>query len=543
VPQDFHATYHDQVIEAAFLHSKLGCYFIGPFARRVSFASQQLRALDLIDALEARGKLPDNGPVAVIGAGLSGVTAAAALLGRRCKVDLYEYHPEVLTRQRGATHRLVHPTISRWPMEDLSLTTSLPFYDWGVGNCSRIMSNLAAEWRRYFDPETRGSSGLRLFTDRRVLRLASPATGGRPRVALETDPVGAGERAYELVIVTTGYGAEHGLGEGPATSYWDPDELESRRQGDSQFAIGGCGDGGLIDALRLVHDHFHAGWLAFAIAERLDALGDMGGIRPTILEAEHDAMMMWKSIACASQKPTDVAPLHHEILDPLYAAYERVVDLLPESILGLLDESIVTRLEKVWLIAPEARPTIPLAAPIHKLMIVQAIRRGAVAWKPGMLRKTGDAYRYRPPNGAAVRLHNRQVIERRGAASGLTDLIDAPELVSLKLRQFMLADRIDVSLKRRASPPLDYPPVMLNDVISPEFISSRYPAAAALVEAVDPRHAVDADRRGFRYVRLRPDEPPVAGSGSSLGVGLPRILFDAIEAREGDSMSRYDALV
>ena len=86
--------YFDQVIEAAYLHTKPGCFYIGPFARRVSFSSQQHRALDLVAALADRGKLRHrelNRPktVAVIGAGIAGITAMSALRGQGCIVHLY----------------------------------------------------------------------------------------------------------------------------------------------------------------------------------------------------------------------------------------------------------------------------------------------------------------------------------------------------------------------------------------------------------------------------------------------------------------------
>src|SRR3954471_15203875 len=90
--------YDDQVIDAAYLHSCPNCFFIGPFAKRVSFASQQYRAIDLVEALQRRGKLTSDSSVAVVGAGLAGLTATAALRGLRCKkVHLYE--------QTGPMHR------------------------------------------------------------------------------------------------------------------------------------------------------------------------------------------------------------------------------------------------------------------------------------------------------------------------------------------------------------------------------------------------------------------------------------------------------
>ena len=124
--------YHDQVIEAAYLHTTPRCFYVGPFARRVSFASQQYRAFDLVSAFAEKGLL--SAPpgkkslhVAVIGAGIAGLTLASALRGRECKVDLYESNSKPLELQRKAHHRLVHPTISRWPTGPFELTTDFEF--------------------------------------------------------------------------------------------------------------------------------------------------------------------------------------------------------------------------------------------------------------------------------------------------------------------------------------------------------------------------------------------------------------------------------
>src|SRR5262245_31817669 len=69
--------YDEQVIDAAYLHSCPNCYFIGTFAKRVTFTSQQYRAIDLVEALRRKDKLSPDKSVAVIGAGLAGLTAVA----------------------------------------------------------------------------------------------------------------------------------------------------------------------------------------------------------------------------------------------------------------------------------------------------------------------------------------------------------------------------------------------------------------------------------------------------------------------------------
>jgi NADPH-dependent 2,4-dienoyl-CoA reductase/sulfur reductase-like enzyme len=56
-----------------------GLFILGSFAERVTVYSQQVRAINLVDALAGLGRLTPATRVAVIGAGFGGLTASAAL--------------------------------------------------------------------------------------------------------------------------------------------------------------------------------------------------------------------------------------------------------------------------------------------------------------------------------------------------------------------------------------------------------------------------------------------------------------------------------
>jgi hypothetical protein len=531
--------YHDQAIEAAFLHSRIGCYFIGPYARRVSFASQQIRALDLIRALELKGKLPRKERVAVVGGGIAGLTAVAALRGRKCKVDLYEASETVLMRQRQASHRVVHPTIARWPMEPLGLTTEFPVYDWAAAPCSDVMDVLLEEWRRFFEPHPGCGDELCVFPDGKVEMLLPRRHRGNNEVRLKVNGAVL-DQAYQLVIVTVGYGAEAGDGDQPVTSYWTPDELERRRRAGVCFAVGGCGDGGLIDALRLAHNHFHGGWLAFAVAERLSSLES--AIPERIAKAEHDALMMFKSLACMSTDPAKEMPVDDLMLKPLYDAYQDAVEDLPPEIEDMLTRSLndgPDMVGKIQLIAPESQPTVPFAAPIHKLMLLHAIKENVVQWEPSSKIVFKEGGFVRTSNGSAPDepLDGWEVIQRRGALPALRDFLSGGETTTLRLRQFMLADRIDRNRSRDFSAPAGYPTRSKNLL----FINSRYRAARALVASVDPRYHLDADEGGFTYVLTSSAAEPLPESGASVGVTLPKTLFGILPA-ETAPLSCYELL-
>ncbi|PZP59551.1 MAG: hypothetical protein DI604_32185, partial [Delftia acidovorans] len=91
-----------------------GLYFVGTFDRRITFYSQQVRALRLARAMREAGKIEANDSVAVVGAGAAGVTMALALALLDCRVTLFDPADEVLQLQSDSP-RLLHPHIYEWP--------------------------------------------------------------------------------------------------------------------------------------------------------------------------------------------------------------------------------------------------------------------------------------------------------------------------------------------------------------------------------------------------------------------------------------------
>src|SRR5215216_2027340 len=67
-------------------------YILGSFAKRVTFYSQQVRALNLIDALCKTGVVSEDSRVGIVGAGVAGVTAAVTAARRGLSVTLVEKH-------------------------------------------------------------------------------------------------------------------------------------------------------------------------------------------------------------------------------------------------------------------------------------------------------------------------------------------------------------------------------------------------------------------------------------------------------------------
>jgi hypothetical protein len=73
-----------------------------------------------------------------------------------------------------------------------------------------------------------------------------------------------GEREFDVIVLTVGFGIETGVREGSATSYWRNDSINQPKPGITSekpdlYLVSGTGDGGLIDLLRCRIKSFNHG--------------------------------------------------------------------------------------------------------------------------------------------------------------------------------------------------------------------------------------------------------------------------------------------
>jgi hypothetical protein len=93
---------------------------------------------------------------------------------------------------------------------------------------------------------------------------------GRP--VLATTP-GYSQRSFDAIVLATGFGAERIVRGFPPRSYWENDSLHqpiySPGGGLRRVLVTGCGDGGLVDTLRLCVKNFdHQEFVTFAFNAR-----------------------------------------------------------------------------------------------------------------------------------------------------------------------------------------------------------------------------------------------------------------------------------
>jgi threonine dehydrogenase-like Zn-dependent dehydrogenase len=125
-------------------------YVLGCFEIRVTSYNQQVRALNLVHALRKVG-LPDNARIAVVGAGASGLTAAAAaaIWGRRndgqhgWKVVVLDDRPDILALIGHGSARWLHPHIYEWPSQGSETQDAeLCIMDWRTGTAGTVIDSL-----------------------------------------------------------------------------------------------------------------------------------------------------------------------------------------------------------------------------------------------------------------------------------------------------------------------------------------------------------------------------------------------------------------
>ncbi|QRG08699.1 hypothetical protein EZH22_10680 [Xanthobacter dioxanivorans] len=273
------------------VHPKV--FVIGAFDSRITFYSQQVRALALVHALQNQGFLRDGMRIGVVGGGAAGLTAAAAVaLISDATVDLYERADEVLPLQRATQRRRLDPHIYGWPdVGSDDPTADLPLLDWTAGSAQDVRRDVKQEFEAVVE-----AVAPRLRVNLRHGVTAARVAGAalqldfrrdpRPGEAPAADAQVPGQATFDLLLLAFGFGLESAqqVSGVPTASYWSDAgvpvaEFEGRAT--PRFLISGNGDGGLIDLVAAASAHFdHAGMIREivrqpniqVIFERLEAI-------------------------------------------------------------------------------------------------------------------------------------------------------------------------------------------------------------------------------------------------------------------------------
>jgi tetratricopeptide (TPR) repeat protein len=219
-------------------------FFLGCFESRLTVLSQQRRALNLVDALIASEEIVrPNGRVAIVGGGISGMTAAAAfaVAARELQsIDLFEQTDRLLHLQTNSD-RYLHPHLYDWPAPGaMRSNADLPILNWSAEEAGVVAARILSQ----FDLIQKQSRNLVVKTKRFVKAITPLGIGCD--VAVKNAPADGG--LYDAVIIAIGFGYEKEI-RGENQSYWAPSRLTGPLQSYPQpvILVSGNGDGGLVD--------------------------------------------------------------------------------------------------------------------------------------------------------------------------------------------------------------------------------------------------------------------------------------------------------
>jgi FAD dependent oxidoreductase len=239
-------------------------FLIGELDTGVTIFNQQVRALNLIWALDTDGQLRQAEEIAVIGGGIAGLTAAMAIRtifslspnSSQKKVTLFEQRSVLCPLQRGCATRWVHPHIYDWPQDgSTNPSAGLPVMNWRAGRASDVATNIVAQWE---DDLRRDARSVEQWRNVRYLKVHHKSqevewVGENYVDSRQLAEVRGKKRRFDIIIVAIGFGEESRSSKYPADSYWRNEtlgqpELTGRQQ---RYLVSGTGDGGLVDLLRL----------------------------------------------------------------------------------------------------------------------------------------------------------------------------------------------------------------------------------------------------------------------------------------------------
>jgi hypothetical protein len=250
--------------------SQPGVYVLGCFAQHVTFYSQQVRAMNLIDALCKTGTLAEGGSIGVVGAGLAGLSVTAAALKRGISVHLFEKDadpqadPGRMPLQTNSDERWVDPFIYDWPFRPgtaigegsgearegkaAETNADLPLMNWTAETASEVRKQILSGFRAVVAAErrARGDDCIRFYQRKVEENQIGRDDKGRLLVKTEEDspPI-----VVDALILAVGFGVEDNSH--TRDRYWTNDGLAGNQANGKSYLVSGTGDGGLTDVMRL----------------------------------------------------------------------------------------------------------------------------------------------------------------------------------------------------------------------------------------------------------------------------------------------------
>jgi hypothetical protein len=194
-------------------------------------------------------------------------------------VTVFESKSVPLHLQRGSKLRFIHPHILDWPaVGSEDLMTNLPCMNWAADMASGVANTVLEEWVSIEDQ-------LEVNYECEVRSIHKDGTGSH---TLEAEGKRRNfVRQFDLVILAVGFGLEKPLHDLPLLSYWENDNYGRpivTGPVPRNYLVTGCGDGGLIDAIRLRINAFDHAEFVYT----LQARSGIESIKQRLLEIDRE---------------------------------------------------------------------------------------------------------------------------------------------------------------------------------------------------------------------------------------------------------------
>jgi hypothetical protein len=256
-------TKSEEILQAMGVSDCPGLYVInGGMERRVNIVAQQIRAISLINALFEQKLIrrgTDTSRIAIVGAGIAGITATCRAAYGGCHVTLFDKEKEPFGRIRDAK-RYLHPRIDEWPHPDFSKKhAGLPLFSWESDEAEGVIQKWDQQWEEWqglYKPgkksgciETHMSAKLHS-----VKQEHAPARWEMQWTTSKAEPPYLCAASFDIIILALGFGIEYGADifadpeNNPYTDYWQrqpkPFVPETKK-----VLLSGIGDSGLRDVI------------------------------------------------------------------------------------------------------------------------------------------------------------------------------------------------------------------------------------------------------------------------------------------------------
>lgn len=394
----------DPSILASTLDDLNGLYTIGTYAARLNVASQQRRAINLIDSIDRELKIAGKGSLErkrmlIVGAGAAGVAAAIAAKLYDASISLVDKAGAPFSLLKDAEHRILSPKQNNWPFEDIGHTTYLPFCNWYEADGKTVEDCLKEDWDNYAM-----NMGVEFEPSVEVTELNEDAGSGKWSVTFKEEPKNARlQDTFDIVIFATGYGQERDCGDGKFPSYWNRDHHRNHLsiltglRHNKAVVVKGNGDGGLIEAISQAYAEIEPGGYPVEFLAELSK----SQVTEQFRAVEHDVRSrltayQLKQIGKPNRSLKKANEEYQKFLDvidqDLWHGYKRIIEPMLEkedNFLHKLEFNNKNKFGNVYVVGRNHYPFSINSSPINRILYVTAL-----------LTKT--ATYLRDPDGSAV---------------------------------------------------------------------------------------------------------------------------------------------